>query len=311
MNLKFTFLLFLMVIFLKIANAQIFPNYKCAQQIKKGTVIFSLMEEDPKWAKWLTKGQNGKYHEDIKYHEEIIKLNDLMAVLAKDYWTFNENTKCMPATEVDKLRKKDRADQYFKVGLNLLVPRVTAGYEKPVLHQTLEMYITGLGVYLPQRGFFTSKEILVYGIMQAQYLLNEAIKNPEIKDKDFRNIIFQNSKELQHKTLYVSDEFLDKDIDAAQFAALYPYPFKIVPYDRVAKAIIDKEDFDFVMIIPFCNEHAVSYDHYFSNSKDGKILGIQSKGFALSSMGKSLSSKSSPNITKVIISEYAKIVAGQ
>lgn len=292
------------------------PTHENAVEVKSKTIIFPLQKEDAKTVSKLRK----KPAELKKYKQSVSDYNDMMKMLATKYWKYNDKAVNMPYDQAEEqVKKGNAAIVEFN---NVHVP--SAHY---IQGQTSVVYITsGLAmeikgkarrpleaVFLPQFKDGVTDEIAVYGLMQMQYIMNEFYKDKNLTGFNFyKTKVKDNTKELQDQTLLVPREWLDEKITPETFGHYYPYKHEVVPYERVVKAILDKEDIGFVMIVPVPGGGGqYMFQHFLCNASNGEIYGVEYPKAAVSMMGINLSAKNKPVITEKIIGAYTKMISGK
>jgi hypothetical protein len=105
-----------------------------------------------------------------------------------------------------------------------------------------------------------------------------------------RNEILDEAKEnkslLESKTLLIDRQDIKGGLSQAQIKSAYPYPFKIVDYQTIEKAILDRDkNFAVVQIIPL-RTGVPAFAHVVMSTEDGKSLAFY-EPIQASVMGKS------------------------
>ena len=246
-------------------------------EVKKRPVVIMLEEEDPKVASKLSK----KPAELNAYREEIKRVNADFPAIVNKLWIFNAQPAIKTRSEVEKL--KDEKNKEFAV-IALDRRKVTTylkngmsryEYDSKVIAivsiDLIENLEEGSPVYsinLPN--VFPTQGDMALGIQMMQNFLQARLdgkKRGEISDE-----AKENKTLLSSKTLLIDKADLKGGLSQAQIKGAYPYPFKLVDYATIEKAILDRDkSYAVVQIIPM-SVGVPANAHIVMSTEDGKSL---------------------------------------
>ncbi|MFA5419146.1 MAG: hypothetical protein WC341_11875 [Bacteroidales bacterium] len=236
-----------------------------ANQIKNATLIVAFEEPNAKTVAKLEKKDKKKLKH---YLSQIEGRNFALSNAVENYWNFTANMEYMTESEAFQLMKSNK-DKYviLKFGKFLDYERVKTGlgangkpagwtqdnsgiltYNTSTHRSELANTITTIEigdpkslikVYLPN--LYPSAADAVYGIQELQYILNYLIADPDHKIPKIMRHIRDNAGALKDLTLLVDKDMVDEKLSLTEIEEIYPYPFKLVDYEEIEKAILEKD----------------------------------------------------------------------
>lgn len=246
------------------------------------------------------------------------EIDSMLTFAVKNFWTMNTNVEygTMSYIEAKKLAKIEKNVLLFIVAdvksTSLTHNRSndykgnngTAQQQMLYKNDNYKTVSSGAGVLLEDgkgklalAGYFPSYsgeklvglEAVVFGVSQMNSLVYNLekynIKNNVVFNRPFR----QNAMSLKDKVLLLPDAWLSEKLDLREIPALYEGKYKVVDYDTWSKAIIEKENYAYTIVVPFPSGGDFIYLHYLMDAATGNVLFISQPRMAVSVYGANVS----------------------
>ena len=201
-----------------------------------------------------------------RYHEDIKGYNRTMEKVIKEHWTFSYNVEFHSYADMIK-RRKEKMEGFAWVEFNKYRSAnfghfsawdsttydSTARYAKwTTNHNLLRFYLLEETYPIfdqPLPNLVPSEGDLISAIQQTQeyfhhrdlgYTLEKYLKKAK-----------GNIPELEKKTLLFDGNSLSEEIGDSTIREVYPYPYKIVSWQEIEKAIVNKDEkYAYVALLP-------------------------------------------------------------
>lgn len=289
---------------------------------------------------WKTAGKGAfvkhKSKERVKNAKIILAetddpvLDSMLANAVRTCWTFNRNITSVPYNKARALAKKDRS---------ILIFGVTDVFSTEFLHLSPEERLErdkypwvnrpdvssgssviledGKGVpvvagYFPKFGEqeFVTEEALFFAVSAMNSLLTSlevhGIRNNLTYNKPFK----RNAPGLAGKTLLILDKWLAEDVSPAEIGKYYNSRFKVVSYEDWSRAIVERADFAYAIVVPAPINGSFVYQHYLMDAKSGMVYYIAQPKVAVSVMKKNVSASNTGYINSRNLKDYNTAFAG-
>lgn len=256
------------------------------KEAKTRPLLLMLAEEDPKV---LVQYQR-KPRELESYRETIKRMNEGLQTAVTKFWTFSAQPAIKTKAEVDKLiAQKSKAYcvmstrydmfQSYETRSTVDAPNVSKRYLSAVneiisvrLDVIEEVGKPNPVYYQNTPNLYPSDGDMAIVMMVMQNAMQSRLDGK--KPQAFWNEVDQNKLALPDKTL-----LLDKNqikVSEEEIRSVYPHPFRVVDYEMVEKAILERDPgFALVQIVPMKDAQFV-FVHMVVNASDGKILATYS-----------------------------------
>jgi hypothetical protein len=277
----------------------------------------------------------------IKNARIIVPLTDMPSIdsvlfmAVKKFWTYNPNIECgtMSYGEAKALAKKDKNVLVLSVNRVKSKSRASKNpglgtyglgnaLNEPIgFNQEISYIKVGRGLclmlenhkgkvslasYLPNSSSDYSfiAGALAFGVSHmnslASNLEKQNLKNNNRINKPFA----QNTPVLQTKTLLLPDFALHKKLDVRDIPAHYEGKYDVTDYLSFSKAIWEKQDYAYVMLVPISISGSYIYFHYLMDASTGEVLYISHPKAAVNISGKNVSAANSGYINAKNLKYY-------
>jgi hypothetical protein len=247
------------------------------KEVKTRPVVVMLEEEDPKLVKKFSK----KPQELAAYREEIKRVNTELPLVVSKLWVFNAVPTLKTRSEIERLRD-EKNKEFDVIQLNRIeVTDYTkngmfryAGTSKTIATISIDLIEKqGRGnpvYYLNLPNAYPTQGDMALGIQMMQNFLQARLdgkKRNEISDESD-----ENKTRLAGKTLLIDKMDIKGGLTQAQIKEAYPYPFKLVDYQTIETAILERDkNYAVVQIIPLMTGVEANA-HVVMSTEDGKSL---------------------------------------